>query len=162
VRYKINKGSNSSRLLPGITFCNSLAYIAKFDYTCEYLTQDPNNQDDINKLFGFTEGLRHVHDVSARFGWRWNPTIRKIEILAYVHTKVGVQHIYLHSLSLGEEVSLEIIRYNNKYEFRVADNIIAIVYKSIKTNPLISFKLRPYFGGDETAPHTMYIYLKRV
>lgn len=50
---------------------DSIAFTVRFDSTCRYQTKNSRNQDDINKLMGFSDnGVLH-HQNSARVGWRW-------------------------------------------------------------------------------------------
>src|SRR5215216_4353437 len=83
-----NIKKNNSPLIPftqytikkGQQFCDrsafvpveygELKFIVKFDSSAIYHTIDPNNQYDINKLYGFSDNDSAHHLYSARFGWR--------------------------------------------------------------------------------------------
>ena len=66
----------------GQQFCNDnvynttsyseLKFLAKFDSSAIYITLDPGRQNDINKLYGFSDNNTTHHLFSARFGWRWS------------------------------------------------------------------------------------------
>src|SRR5690349_7590945 len=51
---------------------SEMKFLVKFDSTAIYTTMDPANQEDINKLFGFSDNGMDHHQFSARIGWRWS------------------------------------------------------------------------------------------
>src|SRR3954469_6773046 len=51
---------------------DSLVFVVKFDSSSIYQTSNTTNQDDINKLFGFSDNNENHRQYSARFGWRWS------------------------------------------------------------------------------------------
>ena len=67
--YTIQTGAHycdQSTLKP-ITVTNGIAFNVKFNSSAVYQTKDPANQEDINKLWGFSEGEDHQLN-SARIG----------------------------------------------------------------------------------------------
>jgi hypothetical protein len=58
----------------------------------------PENQYDINKLWGFSEGINNQYN-SARIGWSWNNDA--LRLYGYVYAK-GVRHYAGdHIVSIG-------------------------------------------------------------
>ncbi len=51
---------------------DQLSFIVKFDSSAIYHTLNKDNQDDINKLLGFSDNNTQHLQYSARFGWRWS------------------------------------------------------------------------------------------
>jgi hypothetical protein len=162
-----NHRSNKSRL--GLHWDkNGISYNVRFSKSCIYETKDPTNQKDINKLFGLSFGLHHTN--SARFGWRASKS-GEIEILAYVYRDGQRINEWDESIYIGR------VDPNKDYVFdiTVADGYYTFIIKSkeaseilsatlIKTGKLfpLGYFLNPYFGGDETAPHTMNIKLCKI
>src|SRR5689334_3541753 len=72
-KYTIRKGQNycdGNAYTP--TSYSQLNFVAKFDSTAIYSTINPDNQLDINKLYGFSDNNATHQLFSARFGWSWN------------------------------------------------------------------------------------------
>jgi hypothetical protein len=49
-----------------------LKFIVRFDSSAIYTSFNPENQYDINKLYGFSDNGEQHHLYSARIGWRWS------------------------------------------------------------------------------------------
>ncbi len=141
-KYLIEAGKHYSFHFPMLVWDrNKMEITFKFDETAIYQTQSPNNQNDWNKLFGFSRGFHHNN--SVRLVWRWNPNIKRIEITDYYYTN-GVRFynkIPLLSINPGEERTLS-ISIANRNAFK------------------LGYILFPYFGGQETAPHDIKIMIK--
>tara|TARA_R110000751_G_scaffold298951_2_gene409205 strand:- start:522 stop:1031 length:510 start_codon:yes stop_codon:yes gene_type:complete len=126
----------------------------------QFRTED---QYDINKLFGLSYGLHHTN--SARFGWRsLGKFSTKIEILAYCYVdgkRVESDDDLLVTLvNINEEYRYQLITDYDNYGFVVYNNKNEIVgSKFIPHNklPLWGYKLYPYFGGNNPAPHDITI-----
>ena len=54
---------------------DELKFTVKFDSTAVYTTQIPENQYDINKLYGFADNNAQHQEFSARIGWRWSSSL---------------------------------------------------------------------------------------
>src|SRR5580765_3710065 len=67
---------------------SEMRFIVKFDKSAIYQAVVPENQYDINKLWGFTEGIKNQYN-SARIGWSWNNNA--LRLYGYVHAN-GVRH----------------------------------------------------------------------
>ena len=70
--YEIEKDKHGAAGMQiGIFSGDEIKFAAKFNSSAIYdLGND--NQDDVNKLFGFSDCYSAHHSNSARFGWRWN------------------------------------------------------------------------------------------
>ena len=132
-----------------------------FDESCIYDLGDDIDQFDINKLFGI--GFLNHKRNSARFGWR--------------STRNGMIEIFAYLYKRGERISRKMIaiKPNERVEMQInfskkLGNIEFIVLKKngerakqifqfdhIGFSSLFIYKLFPYFGGNETAPHDMRI-----
>ena len=126
-----------------------LLFDAKFLPSCLY---DPQN-DDINKLYGFTDCNSEVHENSTRFGWRTNKD-QRIEIFAYWYTdgQLGFQSMGFTSPNKIDQY--EIWAKVDFYYFRFNQT----EFTTVRTKNCvhgIRVRLYPYFGGDLRAPHQM-------
>lgn len=139
------------------TSTNELKFIVKFDSSAIYSTKDFNNQDDINKLYGFADNNKHHHQYSARIGWRWSNNA--LRLFAYIYNEGIVADKELSSIAIGKEHQCEIKVTPNHYIFSVNNYIDSLPRKSI-TQKAEGYKLYPYFGGDETAPQKITILIK--
>ncbi len=160
--YKIKKGKHSSGVHLGYFKGKSLKVSFKLDDGAIYQSQSPENQFDVNKLFGFTDcNALDPQQNSARFGWRWNPSTAKIEILAFVDHKGNHSFQDLGTTHPGEVSEGTIALEGGKYAFYYKGKRV-VMNRNCSKNKMQGFKLYPYFGGQETAPHDIHIWLKRL
>lgn len=160
ITYSIKRGSheierNTTPLFKG----SSLKFQAVFDSTCMYKTIVPENQLDINKLMGFSDCGDHHQNNSARFGWSWHE---------------NALHIYAYNYVNGERQNQDLgIAEINKlytYEIRISGNNYIFTFDGRETTMPrhcsgsvgISYKLLPYFGGDEPAPQDIKIKIRNL
>ncbi len=134
-----------------------MKFVVKFDSTAIYSTVDPGNQDDINKLFGFSDNGMDHHRYSARFGWRWSGGA--LRLFAYVYNNAVVETKELTSITVGAEITCTIRIMQDHYLFIVNDTQEQLPRAST-TQIGKGYQLYPYFGGDEVAPHTVNIWMK--
>ena len=137
---------------------NKLEYNVTFDESCQY-TLPEKDQADINKLFGFSLGLDH-HTHSARFGWAWHQD--RLKLFAYLYIEGIRKSFFITNLKINVEykLSIEIIDFNYILKVReVGGN--PLFRTSIRTTRpfAIGYKLWPYFGGNNPAPHDIRIKL---
>ncbi len=158
--YTIQKGKqycdNSTLTLVNY---KSLHFKVKFDSSAIYATSNPWNQFDINKLYGFSDNNAAHQEYSARFGWRWNAG--ELEIFSYVYNDGKRSFYKITSLTIGEEYDCSIQVAAGEYTFTVNDKSLKIPRQST-TPEGEGYKLFPYFGGDEVAPHRINIYIKDI
>jgi len=158
--YKIKKGHHYAS---GIHFGHfkgtSLKMQFQFDDSAIYDLKDSTDQQDTNKLFGFTDcNVVNPTQNSARFGWRyWNNEIQIMAFVDYngVHRfeKIGVT--YPGEVSTGE-IKLE----NGSYAFYYKGNK-TMMSRHCSSKKMKGYDLFPYFGGNRTAPHEVKIWLKK-
>lgn len=138
---------------------------AYFSPMCAY--QISENYDQVNKLFGFSEGFHHWN--SARIGWRCTDG-RLIELVAYCYID-GVRVIKPMIKCRTEAwVFCNIQNKSGKYVFKALSpnqSITVSVDKSKKLSiysffKLFMYKLYPYFGGKIAAPQDMSIYITKL
>lgn len=126
----------------------------RFDDTSMYETSVASNQGDINKLFGFSDCSTAHHKNSARFGWRWFNNA--LEIHAYTYAKKKREHKLLKKIEINTSYDMKIKINKKKYVFSIDGVELAEMNRGCKRGGL-KYKLYPYFGGDEKAPHDIHI-----
>lgn len=140
-----------------------LHYFIQFDFSCKYNLQN-NDQYDINKIIGigYFDWFWPPHHVnSARFGWNYNIKTDRIDIYSYCYINKERKCNYLCSFDFNTKYELILNITQNSYIFNVVINNQTITYTINKThNKKLSFILDPYFGGNETAPNNMFLYLQ--
>ena len=123
-----------------------------FDETAE--TYD----DQINKLLGFVDCNSQVHVNSARFGWKWNKDC--VAIYAYVYQNgVRIEPFHIADIDINEWYDYSLILGTNYYSFTVNGYGVAIP-RQTSCNKGFHAMLWPYYGGQATAPHDIYIRIK--
>ena len=141
------------------TSYSQLNFIAKFDSTAIYSTVNPDNQLDINKLYGFSDNNSLHQDFSARFGWRWSDNA--LRLFGYVYNNGVRDSKELGTVSIGSENNCS-IKVNPKSYVFTLNGVVDSLPRTSPAAKAIGYKLYPYFGGDETAPHTIYISIKEL
>lgn len=163
--FNINKGQHYSGLHFNLNWNKKvMTRKATFTSLCRYIFDDVDKYD-INKLFGFSEGLHHIN--SARFGWLYNPNNDKIELHSYCYTD-GVKSLnntYICALNIQESAILNISIVNDTYVFDVKSCTLGHTYQKIvkrgSNTKKLGYDLYPYFGGNKCAPHDIEIYLEK-
>jgi hypothetical protein len=136
---------------------SSFKFKALFDSSAVYATKSKKNQTDINKLYGISDcGTSHQAN-SARFGWVWNNN--RLEIWAYIYADGQRQFHFVDSVTLNKFYQYEIAFTDSSYIFKV-NNTVELP-RSCKS-AADGYKLYPYFGGDEAAPHKVTIVIEDV
>jgi hypothetical protein len=157
-QYDIPQGSNYSRQNEYHAFrASELSFSAIFDSSAIYQTANPVNQADINKLYGVSDGNTHHQDNSARFGWNWNG--KEVQVYAYCYAGSVRENKLLGRADIGKSYNYTIKAEKGRYVFQF-DNKVEYMYRYISDSVLNGYSLYPYFGGDETAPHDIRVYLK--
>jgi hypothetical protein len=134
-----------------------MKFIVKFDSSSVYTSAIPENQYDINKLYGFSDNDAPHHQFSARIGWRWSENA--LRLFAYVYNSGVVLSKEITTITIGSEVQCAIIISDAKYIFKV-NEITEMLPRAATTVKAKGYQLYPYFGGDETAPHDISIMIK--
>lgn len=158
VEYTIKKGqffADQNPFRPVET--EEIKFKVKFDSSAIYKTIDPQNQLDINKLYGFSDNNEHHHSYSARFGWRWSENA--LRLFTYVYNKGVVSYTDLGQVAIGSEISCSLKATSTEYIFTTGD-VVKIMPRESKTPKVKGYILYPYFGGTEPAPHNVKIWIK--
>jgi hypothetical protein len=128
-----------------------------FDSSAIYQNSQAYNQGDVNKLIGFSDcGVAH-HENSARLGWNWDG--KQIIIYAYAYSNTQRIILPIDSVKIGKSFSCSVEAIEGSYYFAVGETRVSI--QRFCNNYSGSFyKLFPYFGGDESAPHDIRIFVR--
>lgn len=162
--YLIKKGNHESQVAGGISKgvrtlkSTQMTISVWFDETARYDLKN-NDQGDINKLFGFADCNSLHHENSARFGWNYNLETEEIDIYWYVYAQGQREYEKMGSMPIGEKRDLSILLMGDEYEFNFDGNV-RTVKRGADCDRGIYYLLYPYFGGDETAPQDIRIYIK--
>lgn len=132
---------------------NSISVNVRFDSSAIYQTTNIENQEDINKLVGFSEGFNN-HLNSARIGWNWSKNALKLYAYAYINGQRVAQEIAI--INIGDTVRCNISVTSTKYVFVVGDKLIELP-RAPGASKVSGYWQYSYFGGDEVAPHNIYI-----
>lgn len=160
VKYTIKQGQHIADKSSYKTItANELNFIVRFDSTAIYQTLIPENQYDINKLYGFSDNGSDHHQFSARFGWRWSD--HALRLFAYTYNNGEMSSRELTTIPIGVEIKCSIKVAGNSYVFIVND-ITETMQRSSTLTSAKGYQLYPYFGGDETAPHDVHIWIKNL
>lgn len=158
VKYTILKGQQySDKSTYKAVKYEQLSFIIKFDSSAIYQTTDPVNQNDINKLYGFSDNNAQHHQYSARFGWRWSNNA--LRLFGYIYNNSVRSSKEIATVAIGTENNCSIKVSDSTYVFTLNGKSVSMPRTS-KTVQAEGYKLYPYFGGDERAPHSIFIWIK--
>lgn len=138
---------------------SALSFDVRFDSTAIYKCTSPENQYDINKLYGFSDNGAQHHLYSARFGWRWSDGA--LRLFGYVYNEGNVVSKEIGTVPVGVVVRCRIVVTADAYFFYCNEWMQTLPRKS-KTANGKGYLLYPYFGGDEAAPHEVHVWIKSV
>lgn len=158
--YIIKKGNHYADQ-NALQVLNTSAIVASvmFDSSAIYTTVNQHNQGDINKLIGFSDcGTEHQQN-SARLGWSWNGK----SVIIYAYSYVNAERISrpLGSVELNKSFNCSVKAENDYYYFQ-AGMYTDSIRRHCNAFTGSRYKLFPYFGGDETAPHEISIVIKEI
>jgi hypothetical protein len=160
ITYTIREGNHDPEHNLNTPFtASSLRFQALFDSSCVYKSKIPENQGDINKLYGFSDCSSQHQSNSARFGWNWREGA--LRIYAYIYVNGTRQEKELGIAELNEPTSFRIDIRDNSYVFTF-QGIETVMPRHCSGGVGIAYKLFPYFGGDEPAPHDMQIKIRNL
>jgi hypothetical protein len=136
----------------------------KFVFRKECWWAPPRNQDDhdLNKLAGIGFGTNH-HQNSVRLAWV--PDFENegmIQVYGYTYDeKTEGQKLtmtFIKSVRVLETNTGKIESRDGVYYITVND--VTIRMDNVNPDPNLCFRLFPYFGGNNTAPHDMTVELE--
>tara|TARA_Y100000361_G_C11159854_1_gene346512 strand:+ start:1357 stop:1902 length:546 start_codon:yes stop_codon:yes gene_type:complete len=154
--YTIKKDKHRSGWRYNTTRSNNFNIEVIFDESAQYTTDDPLNQYDVNKLWGVSDCGNDHHENSIRFGWRWLND--SLEILWYKRQLGEFTFEKITSVNLNETINMSLSIKDDKYELTV--NGVTKETSRACSMDYKKYKLYPYFGGDEKAPHDITIRIK--
>lgn len=145
----------------GILFNRWMERDVVFDETAEYDLGEDNN--DVNKLFGFGYLNGGHHKDSARFGWNYNYSNGRVRLFAYCY--VNGERIFrlLCEVLPHKKVRLRISEtLSSDYWFSVHDGYNDWFELAFERIPFThkktwKYKLGCFFGGNNPAPHDITI-----
>ncbi len=153
--YIIRSGNNEvEHNINSLFTSSSMRFQVIFDSSAIYSTATPENQYDINKLIGFSDCSSHHQTNSARFGWNW--LNNALHIYAYDYVNGARQAKEIGTVELGVTNSFKIATSGNSYVFTL-NGKEETMPRHCSGGVGVSYKLLPYFGGDEIAPHDIRI-----
>lgn len=157
VTYSIKAGEHFSTNTYQAVSGKKMSFEAIFDSSCIYTTESNQNAGDINKLYGFSDCNTHHQVNSARVGWLWNGNA--IELYGYCYADSNRVSKLLGTAEINEVLKFSIAVSSSQYIFTYNDSAINIT-RHCTDSVFTGYKLYPYFGGDETAPHDMHIQIR--
>ena len=138
---------------------SELTFTVKFDSSAIYQSVDAENQEDINKLYGFSDNNAEHQQFSARFGWNW--ARGALRLYAYVYNSGERISQELTSIQIGPEYTCSINVSDDHFIFST-NHVTVELRRDSKTPNASGYKLFPYFGGNEAAPHEIHIWIKEL
>lgn len=139
-------------------------YNLMFTSFCYYTEKDLKNKinfRDINKAVGVGSLFHFHHNESVRFGWRPSLTKNYISLFVYGYVNGNRYYIFLEDFPVNKTIkaTIDIKNYCVTVSSKDKDRVIDInktKFKKLIKTPFL-YKLYPYFGGDEKAPHDIII-----
>lgn len=131
-----------------------MRFYAKFDESAIYDV----GEDDINKLYGFTDCNSLVHRNSARIGWRWWDN--ELQLFSYTYAGGIRNYQYIKSVPLNEWIKCEITFTDNRRYRICVEGTCVESPRGIICGTGIYTLLTPYFGGDNTTDHDIKIQIR--
>jgi hypothetical protein len=133
---------------------NIISCIVQFDSSAIYETVDKSNQADVNKLIGFSDcGSGHQQN-SARIGWSWTAKGLMLYAYAYVNGQRMIKDLLI--VSLNAPIHCSLTASGKYYQYNI-NGFTDSLPRYCDNYSGMRYKLFPYFGGDETAPHDVRI-----
>lgn len=157
--FTISSGQHSSIVRTEEFQGQGINVIVRFDESAAYTLQNPNDQADINKLVGFSDCGQHHQSESARFGWRWYED--ELQILAYAYLEGDLSYELMGAIPINQDIDLSIAIEDGRYLFSGTGLQSVGMPRTGDCETGEKYWLWPYFGGNEPAPHTVRIELKR-
>jgi hypothetical protein len=137
---------------------SAMNFVVRFDSSAIYSTVLAANQYDINKLYGFSEGLNHQYN-SARVGWRWSDNA--LRLFGYVY-KTGTRYSQeICTIPIGTDITCS-IKLNGYFYDITANGIKVSLPRASNSSSASGYQLYPYFGGDEVAPRDITIKIRNL
>ena len=154
-KWTILKGCHYSNFIPSIRLLKEETVFTEtieFTNSCRYYIEEASC---VNKLFGFCFGLFGVHKNSARFGWKYNTSTSKIDILEYYYKDGKLIKNPVAEISIGEKIAYRIKVTKQQVTLYINNKPVSTMQFDVKKKLLLTLGF--YFGGNTRAPHTMNV-----
>jgi len=157
--YTIPAGEHSSGSFLNHPDNSKISFQFILDESAYYETEIPENQYDVNKIYGMSDfGVRH-QKYSIRLGWRY---VNNELQLCWLRHEEG-----RHSSGTIKVIEPDVV-YNATIDIKTFYYIITIDSDTtmVRRRPegnwglIRRYYLYPYFGGNEYAPHDITIKIK--
>lgn len=165
-RYTIIEGGHYSAHLPKFYWNKKrLVFDFLFSENCLY-TLPTEDSYDVNKLYGLSFG--HHMNNSWRLGFNCEKNDGTIQLFSYSHINKKVISEFLFSINpLSHYTACCVFdRLANKIWFNIKGENSLFYEKCISFNfnnaSKFSYLLFPYFGGNQTTPNDMDIYINHL
>ena len=133
----------------------TIRFKAMFDSSAIY---NLGNEDqlDANKLYGAADCSGNHMENSARFGWRWNQN--RLEIMAVTHRggTFYIENVGVAELGKVYDFEIQLSKDKNEYLYRF-QGVTVHMARGCSASVMNGYKLYPYFGGNQVAPHEVRI-----
>jgi len=157
--YTIPAGEHSSGSFINHPNDSKISFQFILDESAYYETEIPENQHDVNKIYGMSDfGVRH-QKYSIRLGWRY---IENNLELCWLRHEDGVHSSATIKIIQPDVIYNATIDIKTFYYVIVIDNDTTLVRRRPEGNwgLIRRYYLYPYFGGNEYAPHDITIKIK--
>lgn len=160
--YTIPTGSHSSSTVTKNLTKEELSFMVRFDSSAIYKTVQASNEGDINKLYGFNdcESNAENHSESARFGWRYY--YKELQLFSYCYKGGNRVTQFLKTIEINKSYSCSIKIADSVYIFSIDKKNLDTVSRGCSGVGQTKYRLYPFFGGDEPAPHEIKVYIKEL
>jgi len=129
------------------------------DESAEYTTEIPENQYDVNKIYGFSDFGKSHQKYSIRLGWRY--VEGNLELCWLKRENSSMSSGFIRNIEPNEIYSA-VIDINTFYYVIVVNNDTTMVRRRPDGfwGIIRRYYLYPYFGGNEFSPHDITIKIK--
>ncbi len=169
----IKKGTHAPLRAPHpIIGFKSMKYRFRMGQGCRY-TLPAEDQGDINKLIGVgyvnsipfngSKPLPFHHCNSVRVGWHYDPQGDKVVLWAYWYSEKQRNSKEICRVDIDQQFDVTVSRSGSKHTLKVdaGGKVLGASYVEVRPSG-IGYLLRPYFGGNNTAPHDMTIEMSKI
>ena len=157
--YTIPKGEHSSGSFFNHPDNSRIIFDFILDESAIYQTEIPENQDDVNKIYGMSDFGRIHQKYSIRLGWRY--INGQIELCWLRHEEGRHSSATIRTIELNESYNA-VINITTFYYQIVIDGDTTLVRRRPEGywGAVRRYYLYPYFGGNEFAPHDITIQIR--
>lgn len=157
-KYLIPEGWHYSIHLPRPYFGKKVfRYEFEFTEDCIYDLPGTKDDDDVNKLGGFSFGYHKHH--SIRIGWVYNLKTQEIDLYWYVYEDGFRRFKKFDSCKIKERKVVDLILTPDAQTFIMKSNNVDVIVPYRFPDTLVGYYLAPYFGGNIPAQHDTYLYM---